>query len=135
LDLDEPGWLTRGVRAIGVASLLSDLGHEVPTSLLPSFLTATLGAPAAAPGLIEGIADGAAGIALFAGGPLAHEPQRRRETAGNRRALARISSWRCYCPRLAHSELVGFHPRGDGIEHRVLRTALMTSTETMAAAC
>jgi hypothetical protein len=74
-------WLVPGVRAIGVASLLSDLGHEVPTALLPSFLTATLGAPAAALGLIEGIADGAAGVARFAGGPLADDPGRRRTTA------------------------------------------------------
>src|SRR5215510_1316813 len=77
---EEP-WLVPGVREIGAASLLSDLGHEVPTSLLPSFLTATLGAPAAALGLIEGIADGAAGVARFAGGPLADDPHRRRATA------------------------------------------------------
>ena len=44
---DDQRWLTPGVRAIGAASLLSDLGHEVPTALLPTFLTATLGAPAA----------------------------------------------------------------------------------------
>jgi MFS family permease len=49
--------------------------------LLPSFLTSTLGAPAAALGLIEGIADGAAGVARFAGGPLADDPERRRTTA------------------------------------------------------
>jgi hypothetical protein len=30
-----------GVRGIGVASLLSDLGHEVPTALLPRFITFT----------------------------------------------------------------------------------------------
>ena len=47
---------------IGLASFLSDSGHEIPTSLLPSFLTATLGAPASALGLIEGIADGTAGF-------------------------------------------------------------------------
>jgi hypothetical protein len=34
-------WLTPGVRGIGTASLLADLGHEVPTALLPSFLTST----------------------------------------------------------------------------------------------
>src|SRR5262249_43231088 len=78
--VEEP-WLVPGVREIGAASLLSDLGHEVPTSLLPSFLTSTLGAPAAALGLIEGIADGAAGVARFAGGPLADDPERRRTTA------------------------------------------------------
>jgi hypothetical protein len=37
-------WLTPGVRGIGAASLQSDLGHEVPTALLPSLLTSTLGA-------------------------------------------------------------------------------------------
>ena len=54
-------WLTPGVGGIGAASLLADLGHEVPTALLPTFLTSTLGAPAAALGLIEGIADGLRG--------------------------------------------------------------------------
>jgi MFS family permease len=74
-------WLVPGVRAIGAASLLSDLGHEVPTALLPSFLTQTLGAPASALGLIEGIADLSSGAAKFAGGPLADDPGRRRTTA------------------------------------------------------
>jgi hypothetical protein len=38
-------WLTRGVAGIGTASLLADAGHEIPTALLPSLLTTTLGAP------------------------------------------------------------------------------------------
>jgi MFS family permease len=85
--------LTRGVAGIGGASLLSDLGHEVPTSLLPSFLTSTLGAPAAALGLIEGIADGCAGVARFAGGALADDPERRRRAAlGGYTATAVLSS-------------------------------------------
>src|SRR4051794_15336722 len=54
----EPQWLTPGVRGIGTASLLADLGHEVPTALLPALLTSTLGAPASALGLIESVADG-----------------------------------------------------------------------------
>jgi MFS family permease len=74
-------WLTPAAGAIGVASFFSDVGHEVPTSLLPSFLTVTLGAPASALGIIEGIADGAAGVAKLAGGALADEPRRRRATA------------------------------------------------------
>ena len=67
-------WLTPGVWGIGVASFLSELGHEVPTSMLPSLLTSTLGAPAAALDLIEGVADGLAGLARFAGGALADDP-------------------------------------------------------------
>ena len=70
-----------GVAGIGGASLLADIGHEVPTALLPSFLASTLGASGAALGLIEGIADGCAGIARFAGGALADDPGRRRRSA------------------------------------------------------
>ncbi len=73
-------WLTRGVGSVGAASALSDLGHEVPTSLLPAFLTSTLGAPAAALGLIEGVADGVAGAAKLVGGAPADDPERRRRT-------------------------------------------------------
>ena len=74
-------WLTPGVLGIGLASLLADAGHEIPTALLPSFLTSTLGAPAAALGLIEGLADGAAGGARLFGGALADNPALRRRTA------------------------------------------------------
>jgi MFS family permease len=76
-----PRWLNRGVAGIGVASFFSDVSHEVPTALLPAFLTTTLGAPAAALGTIEGIADGIAGAAKLAGGALADDPGRRRATA------------------------------------------------------
>lgn len=77
----ESKWLTPGVRGIGGASFLADLGHEVPTALLPSLLTATLGAPASALGLIEGVADGLAGAAKLGGGALADDPERRRLVA------------------------------------------------------
>jgi MFS family permease len=73
-------WFTPGVRGIGAASLLSDLGHEVPTSLLPRFIT-SLGGSAAVLGVIEGIADGLAGLARLGGGALADDPARRRATA------------------------------------------------------
>ncbi|CAO5234990.1 MFS transporter [Frankia sp. AgKG'84/4] len=74
-------WLTRGVGGIGAASFLADVGHEVPTALLPSLLTSTLGASAATLGLIEGISDGLAGAARFGGGALADDPARRRAVA------------------------------------------------------
>ncbi|MGD0165829.1 MAG: MFS transporter [Gaiellaceae bacterium] len=79
-DEDER-WLTRSVAAIGGASFFADLGYELPTSLLPSFLTSTLGAPAAALGLIEGVADGLGGVSRLAGGAIADDPARRRKTA------------------------------------------------------
>lgn len=88
-----PTWLTPGVRGIGLASFLSDLGHEVPTALLPSFLTSVLGAPAAALGLIEGIADALSGLAKLGGGTLADDPGPRRAVAlGGDTATAILSA-------------------------------------------
>ncbi len=87
------GWFTPGVRGIGLASLLSDLGHEVPTSLLPRFVTSTLGGSAAALGVIEGVADAVSGVARLMGGALADDPDRRRATAvGGYTSTAILSS-------------------------------------------
>jgi MFS family permease len=74
-------WFGPGVAGIGTASLLADVGHEVPTALLPSLLTSTLQAPAAALGVIEGVSDGLAGIARLGGGAIADDPGRRRMVA------------------------------------------------------
>ncbi|MGW1088511.1 MFS transporter [Streptomyces sp. NPDC002596] len=74
-------WLTPGVKGIGSASFLADVGHEIPTALLPSLLTSTLGAPAAALGAIEGVSDALAGAARFGGGVLADDPGRRQKVA------------------------------------------------------
>ena len=81
LDADGEKWMTPGVAGIGTASLLADVGHEIPTALLPSLLTSTLGAPASALGVIEGVSDALAGVARFGGGALADEPDRRRTVA------------------------------------------------------
>lgn len=75
------GWFSPGVAGIGLASLLSDAGHEIGTALLPAFLTGVLGAPPAALGLVEGIADGLSGLAKVIGGGLADDPERRRGLA------------------------------------------------------
>ena len=86
-------WFTRGVRSIGLASFLADVGHEVPTALLPTFLTRTLRAPAAALGLIEGFADGLAGVGRLTGGALSDDPHRRRTVAlGGYSATAVLSA-------------------------------------------
>lgn len=71
-------WLTPGVASIGAASLCSDLGHEMTTSVLPTFVTATLHAGPGALGVIEGIADALVGVAKLIGGPIAADPDRRR---------------------------------------------------------
>ena len=74
-------WLTPGVGAVGAASFFSDTGHEVTTSVLPTFLTGTLGASAAALGVIDGISDALIGVMKLVGGPLANNPDRRGRTA------------------------------------------------------
>jgi hypothetical protein len=76
--LTEARWLSPGVSGIGAASFLADVGHEIPTALLPDLLTVSLGAPAAALGLIEGVSDGLAGATRLAGGAIADDPHRRR---------------------------------------------------------
>lgn len=89
----EPPWLSHGVGGIGAASFLADLGHEIPTALLPNFLVSTLGAPAAALGVVEGLADALAGVGRLVGGALADDPQRRRVTAiGGYTATAALSA-------------------------------------------
>jgi MFS family permease len=75
------GWLTPGVGAVGAASFFSDTGHEVTTSVLPTFLTGTLGASAAALGVIDGISDALVGVMKLVGGPLANDPNKRGRTA------------------------------------------------------
>jgi sugar phosphate permease len=60
-------WLNSTVLGIGLASLCSDVGHEMATAAMPALL-ATLGATSAALGLIEGLADGLSSFAkLFSG--------------------------------------------------------------------
>jgi MFS family permease len=86
-------WLTPGTAGIGGPSLLADVGHEIPTSLLPSLPTSTLGAPASTLGFIEGVSDALAGAAKLGGGALADDPHRRRRVAiGGYSATAILSS-------------------------------------------
>lgn len=80
-DTRQKPWLTKSVGGIGATSFLSDLGHEIPTALLPSLITSTLGGSASALGVIEGISDGLAGVAKLGGGALADDPARRRRVA------------------------------------------------------
>ena len=63
--------------SIGLASFFSDAGHEITTSILPSFLTVTLRASAGVLGVIEGISDALVGLMKLFGGSLANDPTRR----------------------------------------------------------
>lgn len=74
-------WLTPGVGGVGAASFFSDAGHEMATSMLPTFLTSTLHAGPAALGAIEGVSDALIGLSKLAGGPLSNEPSRRARLA------------------------------------------------------
>jgi MFS family permease len=76
-DESERRWLTPGVGAVAAASLFSDTGHEITTSVLPTFLTGTLGASAAALGVIDGISDALIGVMKLVGGPIANDPSKR----------------------------------------------------------
>jgi len=70
-------WLTRGVLGVGLGSFFSDSGHEIATSVLPTFITVTLRSTAGVLGLIEGISDALTGVAKLFAGPLANDPERR----------------------------------------------------------
>ncbi|QLL05349.1 MFS transporter [Mycobacterium vicinigordonae] len=80
-DESQQRWFTAGVGAVGASSFFSDTGHEITTSLLPAFLTGTLGASAAALGVIDGISDALVGVMKLVGGPMANDPDKRGKVA------------------------------------------------------
>jgi MFS family permease len=73
-------WLNPTVLGIGLASLFSDVGHEMATAALPALL-ATLGASSAALGLIEGLADGLSSFAKLVSGAYTDRLTRRKPLA------------------------------------------------------
>lgn len=74
-------WATPGVFGVGSASLFSDTGHEMVTSILPTFLTSTLHAGPGALGVIDGVSDALTGLCKLAGGPIANDRTRRAKLA------------------------------------------------------
>jgi MFS family permease len=108
-------WLTPGVLGIGLASLLSDWGHEAATAILPAFL-ASIGAPAYALGVIEGVSDGLSSFAKLAGGWIADQPHLRKlvgvtgylATAISTGAYAFAHSW----PAVLFLRALGWTGRG-----------------------
>src|SRR5438270_3613993 len=73
-------WLNSTVLAIGLASLCSDVGHEMATTSMPVLL-ASLGATSAALGLIEGLADALSSFAKLYSGLYSDRLRRRKPLA------------------------------------------------------
>jgi len=68
MNKKKKGWLNRNVFLFGLASLFSDMGHEMATAILPIFLSVELHSAAAVLGIIEGVSDFfSSSIKTFAG--------------------------------------------------------------------
>ena len=70
--------LPRNVWILGFVSLLMDLSSEIYHSLLPAFVTMTLGLPATALGAIDGVAESTANFAKLASGRLSDRSLKRK---------------------------------------------------------
>lgn len=70
--------LPRNVWILGFVSLLMDLSSEIYHSLLPLFVTITLGAPVAVLGAIDGVAEATASFAKLASGRLSDRQRKRK---------------------------------------------------------
>lgn len=70
--------LPRTVWVLGFVSLLTDLSSEIYHSLLPAFITVSLGLPAVALGMIDGIAEATASFGKLASGRLSDRSMRRK---------------------------------------------------------
>lgn len=73
-------WLNRSTLGVALASLFSDVSHELATAVLPAVLLG-LGAGPAALGLIEGSADGLSTLAKLWGGAAADRAARKKPLA------------------------------------------------------
>lgn len=93
-------WLNSTVLGIGVASLFSDIGHEMATTSMPAFL-ATLGASSLLLGVVEGLADGLSSFAKLLSGLYSDRLARRKPlavvgyflTAAGMASFALATSW------------------------------------------
>ncbi len=70
--------LPRNVWILGFVSLLMDLSSEIYHSLLPLFITVTLGLPVLAMGAIDGISEATASFAKLASGRMSDRSRRRK---------------------------------------------------------
>lgn len=85
-------WLTPSVLAIGMASLLSDVSHEMATTILPAFLALEIQASPFTLGMIEGVADGLATYFKLIGGWMTDRLGRRKPIAAAGYALTAVAT-------------------------------------------
>lgn len=93
-------WTNSTVLGIGLASLFSDVDHEMATAAMPVLL-ASIGASSAVLGLIEGLADGAASFAKLGSGLYSDRLRRRKPlavvgyliTASGMASFALVTQW------------------------------------------
>jgi MFS family permease len=93
-------WLNATVLGIGLASLCSDVGHEMATTAMP-LLLASVGGSSALLGLIEGLADGLSSFAKLLSGLYSDRLRRRKPlavvgyfvTAAGMASFALASQW------------------------------------------
>jgi MFS family permease len=75
------GWLNRNIAGMGLASLFSDMSHEMTTAVLPTFITSLVG-PAFAPqalGIVSGLSDAIASFVKIFSGWVSDKIERRKK--------------------------------------------------------
>ncbi len=124
------GWMNSTILGIGLASLLSDIGHEMATTVMPALL-ASLGVGSAVLGLIEGLSDAAASFAKLGSGLYSDRLERRKPlavvgyfvTASAMASFALATSWW----HVLLGRVVGWLGRG---VRSPVRSTLMTEATT-----
>jgi MFS family permease len=126
-------WLNATVLAIGLASLFSDVGHEMATVAMPALL-ASIGAGPAVLGLIEGLADGLSSFVKLLSGHYSDRLRRRKPlavvgyflTAAGMASFALATSWW----HVLLGRVVGWLGRGARSPVRKVLLAEATTPET-----
>ena len=124
------GWLNQTVLGIGLASLFSDVGHEMATAAAPALL-ASIGASSAILGLIEGLANSLSSFAKLLSGLYSDKLRRRKPlavagyfvTASGMASFALATQW----PHVLIGRVGGWIGRG---ARTPVRNVLLTEATT-----
>ncbi|HEY1848234.1 MAG TPA: MFS transporter [Opitutaceae bacterium] len=125
--------MNRTVIGIGLASLFSDLGHEMATTAMPGFLL-SIGAGSAVLGLVEGLSDGFSSFAKLLSGLYGDRLRRRKPlaaagylvTAAGMASFAFATQWW----HVLAARIIGWTGRGVRTPIRKVLLAEATTPET-----